>query len=169
MGGFAKSGSKAHSRTLMCLWDDPSPPLQLPRVGVCTLFLTVRAAICAPLWTRQPDSDERLLHLWTHGPVPCPAPRCHISWPASCLRSSHAAEGVWPEGFLSLGGLVGPTRKLCGDHQATRSERGASFTLLHLVVNEMRGGYGVKQQQNVYEEKCKFVFSFWPYVFSPLR
>lgn len=40
MGGFDKSGSKAHSRTLMCFWDDPSPPLQLPWVGVCTLFLT---------------------------------------------------------------------------------------------------------------------------------
>lgn len=35
-----------------------------------------------------------------------------------------------------------------------RSERGTNFTLLHLVVNEMRGVIGVKRQQDVYEEKC---------------
>lgn len=50
MGGFDKSGSKAHSKDLMCFWDDPNPPLQLPWVGVCTLFLTELPSVPS-LWT----------------------------------------------------------------------------------------------------------------------
>lgn len=68
-------------------------------------------------------------------------------------QSGQRAFSALVDWYDPLGSCVEITRPL------SRSERGTSFTLLHLVVSEMRGGYGVKQQQNAYEEKCKFVFS----------